>query len=319
MADFSDRLREVALTKEATRGTADGPDSGDFLYHQQHTIKPVVDKIYHNGVNGKISAVHGSAITNERTEGQIPFTLETNNMYLIGEAITGQDPVTTGANPYTHAYALATGSNIHNSFTVSYTDPTTGDQQAPNGMINTMTMSVTPDAYPLVTFEVIAGKSVADTHTPSYIASPSFFVPSQLVFKTAANYAGLGAASAIEITSLNLNVSKNAEGFMVNGSTEYSEIHNKDIDIRGDIELIYDTTTFRGYDLANTERAISIALSNGTHSITIELPVVSFEVWEDVSGENSIVRQRIAFIANDKDATNGFVKVSVVDNVASHA
>jgi hypothetical protein len=72
-------------------------------------------------------------------------------------------------------------------------------------------------------------------------------------------------------------------------------------------------------DTDNWPRAIQIAFSDGTYSITIQLPAVTFEIWEDVSGENSIVRQRIAFVANNSDVTNGLVKVVVVDNVSSHA
>ena len=318
MAAFSDRLREVAFTKEEVRGTADGPDTGDFVYHQQHSIDSNNTKVYHTGVAGSIVAVNDGDIVLEETTGAVPVTFEVSSLWLVGEAITGQDPSTTGSDPYTHAYTLAGTSNIHNSFTVSYTDPAEGDMQAPLGMFNGVSITAAAGEYPQVTFDVMAGKSASDTHTPSYVAAPSFFTPSQLTFKEAANYAGISGASATVVSSFSMEVSKNVEGYPVLGSTEFEEIFNKDIDIRGDIELIYDATTFKGYDTGNTTRSIQIVLSDGTYSLTIELPACKFEAHEPVVGENSMTKQKITYVANGSDATNGLVIVEVVDATATH-
>lgn len=318
MAIFTGSRREIALTKETTRGTAEAPGSGTFIRHLGHTFKHMVEKAEQLGADGTIASVRDSKIVKEWGQGNIPFSLEKHNAFLIGALVCGQNPSTSGSGTYTHVYSFDADNNTHQSFTVNYSDPNNGDQAAALGMCNTLGLKVAPDQYVDVQLDMIADKPASATYTPSYSATPAFYLPKQVTFKYASNYAGLGAASPVSVANFELTVSKNAAPYFVDGSVQPAEIINQRTDIRGSITLLYEDNTFRDLGLSDTTKSISFALSDGTYSLTIELPTVDWREWDQESDNDAYNSNTIVFVANNADATNGLVKVTVVDAIATH-
>lgn len=318
MAIHVGSLREVCLTKESVRGTAESPASGTFIRHYGHTFLPKASKVDHVGADGTIVQNHAANIHQEVTEGGLPWMLEVDNAYLIAHAICGQNPSTSGSDPYTHAYTFLGNSNTHQSFTVSHTDPTSGDKASALGMLNSLTTTVVPNQYIEVQSNWMAKKEASASFSPSYVASPLLFLPKQITLKFATNYAGLGAASETVVSNFAFTATKNCAYVDVDGSTEPHEIVNQRSDIRGEITLPYDGTTFKDLGLSDNTRAMSVNISDGTYSITMELPTVNWRDWAPDSDNEAYVNNKILFVATNQDATNGFVKFSVVDRTATH-
>jgi hypothetical protein len=77
--------------------------------------------------------------------------------------------------------------------------------------------------------------------------------------KLATNAAGLDAATAINVTSFNMEVAKNAEALYVLGSKEPEDIINKQFGVTGSIELYFENTTYRDTSsLIRTEPYVSL-------------------------------------------------------------
>jgi len=317
MAGYVKALAEIALTKEGTRGTAEGPSAGDWIAHEGADFGPIIEKAENTAGMGSIVGRNDATITSEQSQGAIPMIVQRSHLGNISNLVMGQAPSTTGSDPYTHDWTLA-NNNSHISYTVSVIDPVAGNKAYPNAMLNTLTLDVVVDDYVKATLDIMGGKEEAGSFSSAYTASDDYFVPDNVEIKFAANYAGLGAASAVCTRSINLNVNKGVVVDPCVGQTTANDFHNQRVLINGDITFKYDTDTYRTLGLSETNNAMQIVMTKGSYSWTIELPSVDFQDWSADTDNDSIMTNTVGFNANYEDKTNGFIKMQVVDAQASH-
>lgn len=319
MAKHVGARREIALTKETTRGTAVAPASGDFILHNAHTLMPQVEKAEHTGGNGTINQFHAADVIREWSQGTIPMVMEEHKLGTLGNLIMGVAPSTTGSGPYTHAWAALEQTNAHLSHTVSITDPVAGDLRAAYGMASTINITASRDDYVMADLEMICGKLGTTTYTPSYPSTNiEYFRPQDITFKVEDAYGDLAGGTGIDVQNINMVINKNVDPYYVLGSTEMADNVNQRVEIRGDFTLGFEAATYRTLGLGDTRKAISFNLTNGDYEFTIELPTVYFKDWNETADLDAYVTETISFNATDEDATNGYIKMEVIDQTATH-
>ena len=302
-------LREIAFSVESSRGTATTPSSGDWIPHTGQGFKPVAEKVVDNSGMGVIAGRNRADISKEYAQGTIGMRLYDNflttvNTLMMGAAGTTVGDVTT--------YTLA-NNNSHKSFTITTTDPVAGDEKYAMGMLNSITLAATTDEYVTLSLDMIAKKAASATVTPGYSTTALPFSPDEITIAYADDFAGLSSPTTISAKNINLTVEKNVELDWVVGDTEPADIHNQRFLISGDLTLMFDTTTYREFALADTTKAIVITMTNSNWKWEIKLPSVDFSDFDVSTDLDGYVTQTFGIFADYTDQTNGFVQTVVTD------
>jgi len=304
--------KEIALTAETVRGTAESHSAGDWQRHMGFDFGPKVEAIIDESGRGRIEKNSGSTIIREWSEGAIPLYLTLQNAVLINEMIFGQAGTGSGTSGSPLVYSML-NSNQHLSTTVTVRDPVKGMLKYALGMLDSAEFNFVENEYAKVTVNVKAGKEAAGTGTPAYSTTDHIFKPSEITVKFAANYAGLGAAEAVRMQNINLTVPKNAEFKYTLGSTEPYDILNQQVEANGSFTTLYESDTYRTLALARTARAIRIAATSGSYSVTFDLPQVSLENWNDDESLDAYMNQSFDFVG-EYENSNGLIKASIVNS-----
>lgn len=310
MAKVIGRTGAIGIAVEATQGTALAPTF--FVPVQSYSFDDKVEYVKNDSAMGRIEEFNDADIIKEWSEGEYGGKIFIDSIGAELTALFGQSPTSTQratSGVYDHAYELA-NNNDHKSLSVSYVDDVQ-DVRSPFAMVNTWSLEVAVDDYVKRTINLIGKKSASVTNSPAYTNEVEF-IPSMVSLKLAANAAGLDGASAINVTSFNMEVAKNAEALYVLGSKEPEDIINKQFGVTGSIELYFENTTYRNYVFANTHRAVRIAMTDTTvdlgsgHNpeLRFDLNEVVFSEFERGWDSNDPLKQTLNFEA----------LVSVTDN-----
>lgn len=296
MSKFVGRLGNVGVAKEATSGTIVTPT----FYVPFNTISfddKVTTARETEGL-GRIEDSDSNYVVNKYGEGDLEFDLNDLNLGVFLTSLLGASPTTSGGPTYAHAYALS-NTNTHKTMSLAYQDP---DQTKifPFTMIDSLEITVEPDgiAKAKASFKSRVSRDWS-TLTPSYTTLGNKFLHQHLVFKTASNIAGLGAASAVPLKKLTLTISANADFDNVMGTVEPEAILNHQYSVEGEITLNKQDDTYRQLMLAGTYKAIDITFNRASDSsLQIQMPRVDFTEWEQDRSLDDIVGQTIQFKGN---------------------
>ncbi len=305
MAKVIGRTGAIGIGIEETQGTAVA--AGFWVPVKSYSLDDKVEYVKNDSAMGNIAEFNGADIVKLWAEGEYSGKIFLDSVGAELVALFGQSPTSvqrTTTGVYDHTYALL-NSNDHASLTVAYEDDIQ-EIAFPFAMINTWALEVAVDDYVMRTVNLITKKSESASHTPSF-SDEIEFIPSQISFKLASTAAGLGAASAINVTAFNFEVNKNAEALYVLGSNEPEDIINKQIAVTGSVELYFEDETQRDYVFANTKRAMRIDMtdagtiigSSGSHNpqLYFDFNEVVFEEFERSWDSNDPLKQTLNFEA----------------------
>lgn len=310
--------KEIAFTKEGTRGSGETVQSGQWFPHEGYDFKDIAEKIDRTSATGDINQLKESKVSKEYAQGAVPMKMSVEFAGILANMVMGQAPSTSGSGTYTHAWTSRANNNAHVSYTVTRKDPIAGVFKHALGMLNTLAMDITPDDYINLALDMWAKKGSVVSASSSYSTTDTFFLPKQVSIKFADTYAGLGAASATPMSNITLNVAKNLSYDFVVGSTEPADIVNGRMALNGSFTLPYTDTTFRDLGLGDGTKAMAIIVSDGTNSMEIELPTVNFREPDEDDDNDAYMLNTVVFNATSEDATNGLVKMEVVNGVSSY-
>lgn len=303
------RRREIGWIVEATRGTVPTL-TGSLMYpHDGFDFKPVIEKVADESAMGSIPARQGADIVKEYSQGSVPFILQDSMLTDLSRMVMGQ----AGTVVSTVTTYAVLDSNIHNSYSIITIDPVAGKKAYCFGMLNNLTINANRDEYITGTAEFIAGKEAAATYTTPAYASATRFNCADITIKLAANYAGLGAASATALKNVQLNVEKNVDIDFSLGSTTPTNIYNQQLGLTGSLTGTFNTTTLKALGLAETTQAVQIDISNGAWKWTWIMPSVDFSDWTPANDKDAYVTETLTFNTNYGDKTNGFLILKVED------
>jgi len=259
--------KEIALSKETTRGTLVSASAGDWIPHNGFGFSPLTEKVQRTPGMGHISTSREEEYIREYTAGSLPMDLSVEVAGDVANLIMGQAPDsdTPAGDYYVHAWTLA-NNNEHVSYTASVVDPIYGDWRAARTMLNTAALSIVPDAYVTCDLDLMAQKAADTTLSPSYSTTNEFYKPQQVVVKFADAYGDLDAASETQLTNFNITINKNCDYVWVSGDTEPKDIVNQRIEVTGDFELPYESSTFRALGLGDGIKAMQMTLTHGSYT-----------------------------------------------------
>lgn len=199
--------------------------------------------------------------------------------------------------------------NTHPSFTLYGSDPV-GDERAPYCMLDSLEMEFIVGDFGKFTSKFMGKKlETASAQSPSY-TSDNPFLTKHAAVKFASDESGLNAASASVVQRFKLGVSKNLKDVQAFGDTDISSIHNQQFGIKGDLEAIYNTTTYRDYVANSTKKACRIQAINDDvtelftasptsdnvyPSVYVDMARLSFNEWDRSDDNNGLVNQTMGF------------------------
>lgn len=326
MAKIIGRTGAIGIGIESTQGTKVA--ASYWVPVQGYSYDDKIELVKNDSAMGRIEEFNDADITKLWGEGDYDGKIFLNSVgaelvALFGQSPTSAQRTTTGV--YDHTYALL-NNNDHKSLTIAYED---GIQELsfPFAMIDSWSLEVAVDDYVKRSISLMGKKSESATHTPAF-TNEIEFIPSQITFKMASAQSGLDAASGINVTAFNMEVSKNVEPVYVLGSNEPNDILNKQFGVTGSIEMYFENTTYRDYVFANTHRAIRIDMkdtatiigSSGSHNpeLYFDLNEVVFEEFERGWDANDPLTQTINFEAVFSRADAAMISARLTNTVTSY-
>ena len=322
MTRFIGRLLNVGIALEGTRGTAE--TSADYwlpITAFNHTNKQEV--VFNESALGTIADVQTEEIVSEWAEGGFDCLIGSNSFGLILKSLLGTcSSAVKETTAYTHTYTLQEDS-VHDSITVLQDSPNK-DLKFALGMVNDLTINFEKGKILDCSVGIISKKGATETLSASY-AAENIFRPQDFSLKTATTVAGLGAASAIDVEKLSITFANNVATEMNLGSTEPTEILNKNFTIEGEFTATYDATTYEDLVNAGTNHAIRIALLNSDVTIgatsnpelTFDLePCALYDATFD-RGLNDMVRLTVKFKGMYNIATSKIIDNFTLTNTAT--
>ncbi len=296
------RNYKVGLGKETTRGTAIAPSIWVPKYEVTHDEKR--EYIVDESSIGIIAEGLSQAVVKEWAEGELSGKMGDKSFGLLLLVALGQVASAAKAGEtlvYEHTFSLL-NSNTHPALTIEIKNDL--EQLAfALGALKSLKLKAEIGKYVEFNAGFESKKGATATSTPAYTAENEFHCK-HAVLKLADTLAGLDAASAVDIKSIEISIDKNIESQFYLGSIGPSEIYNKQISVEGSIETVFkDLATFRALFKAGTQKAMRIDLVNsdvtiGTSAnprLKIDMPKVYMSDWSRAGANNEIVKQTIKF------------------------
>jgi hypothetical protein len=324
MAKIIGRTGAVGIGIESTQGTAVAATY--WIPVQSYSYDDKVEVIKNDSAMGRIEEYNAADIVKLWGEGDYEGKIFLNSVGAELVALFGASPVSAErgtSDVYDHTYNVA-NTNDHKSLTIAYEDDIQ-EVSFPFAMLDSWSLEVAVDDYVKRSISLTGKKSQSATHTPAFTNEVEF-IPSQVSFKMADTQSGLGAASAINVTSFSMEVAKNAEPLFVLGSDEPHDIINKQFNVTGSVELYFENETYRDYVFANTHKAIRIDMTDTTTNLGsghnpqlyFDLHEVVFEEFERGWDANDPLTQTLNFEALFNLADSKMLSARLTNLVASY-
>lgn len=323
---FSGRKYQVGLGKETTRGTAVAPSY--WIQKNDVSVEEKRQYVEDDASVGVIVDTIGAEIGKEWAEGEVSGKVldRSFGLFMLG-ALGSVASVEKGgdAGVYDHTFSLSNANN-HQSLTIEVKN----DVEQKKFALGVMTsLKISAEVGKIVDF--VAGfkakKGATASNTPSYLTTERLFVGKHAILKTATNLAGLGAASAINVRSVEVSINKNVEEHDAIGSSEPVDFANKFVSVEGNIEAMFENASdFKSLFEAGTKKALRLEITNydvtiGSASnpkLQIDLASVSFEDWSRKSGNNDLVSQTIKFKGHYSLTDAKLIQAVLTNLVASY-
>lgn len=312
MSKHVGRRGVLGLAKESVRGTLVGTPTF-WIPRVTISFDDKTETARESEGMGKIADSDANYVVQKTGEGDVEFQADDRILGLFLTSLIGASPVKSGANPYTFTYTLA-NTNQHQSLSILYQDPDL-TKVFPLGVVNSLKFTVDMNAIVSCTASFMSrvGKDWT-AQTADFTGLGSKFLHQHLVFKTAANVAGLAAASAISLKKLEFTINSNTMFDSVLGTVEPEDILNQQFSVEGSFELLKTDETYRRLMLDGTYKSVGISFLGDTPAnsqLNFQLPRVDFSAWEQDRSLDQIVSQKINFKAN-YDAANALDIISTL-------
>ena len=317
------RLINVGIAKESVRGTAEASASF-WMPKVDFDFNPRTDYAVNESGLGVIDARSDAKVVEKVGEGSFGGIVYDKNFGLLLAACLGTWSTGVVADSaYTHSFTRL-NTNTHPALTIFHKDSNVDEKYA-LGMLNQLTINCVLKDFVKYSAGFLSKIGATTSSTPSY-TSENPFLATHVTVKFAATTAALGTAVATPVRAINLTINKNVEDWQSLGSVDPTDIVNKSFSVNGDLELIYDDTTIRGYVTDGTKKACLITIQNsdvliGTASrpkLEITLAPVSFKDWGRNTGQNDIVTQTVAFDGNFGISDSKTISVQLINAQTSY-
>jgi len=245
---------------------------------------------------GVVDRVSDSDIVSKHVEGKLGGNVSSKSIgYLLlgmwGTVSTGS-PVT---GYYPHTFSVRQ-SSVPTTLTIARSTPL-ASQRFAYGTVESFDMDAQAGKYIKVSSAIKARIGATSTETPAFVGE-TLFTSRHITVKTAANVAGLGAASAISASSVKLSVSRGADAFVAlgdNTTIPAVEFNSGAFEAKGELVVRMTDTQYETDFLANTIKAMSVSLVNGSDTLVFTAAQVRYRELEKSSDLNGVITATIQF------------------------
>ncbi len=323
MSKFIGATVDVGVAKEAVRGTAESAASY-WLPKISLSIDDTIEQAIDENSVGVIEDATDAKLVYKFAEGEIEAKVGDKSFGLLLLGAIGS--VSTSGptdSAYTHTFSVLQSAQ-HPSLTL-FVDDGNQDYKHALGMVTSLELSAEVGSIIQHKTGFRAKVGATATLTPSYSAE-NMFLAQHITFKTASTQAGLGAASAIVVRSVNFKIEKNVEDDRNLGTTEPTDILNKQFAIEGSLELVFDANTMKTEMLADTMKAMRIDFNNAdvligatsTPQLIFDFHAVKFSNFTRNYGNGDIVTATVDFKAFYKLSEAKMLTCTLRNAVASY-
>lgn len=325
MAKEIGRLNSFALAKETTPGTPVAVTA--WIPFESANLKPITEVIKDESGFGNINTPADAHVVKQSSEFSAKGIVRPTSFGHILMGTMGQQtaPALLETGVYKHAFTVK-NDNAHPAYTM-VRDNQTQEEQSSYNMVDSLT--ITGEAAQYLKYDVkIKGRKVTTTtgNTPAFTATgENPFLVTKASVKIAANVAGLAGAARIAVLNFKLTIDKNLEQIF-STSTDGTEVvdfatqHNKNLTIKGDIELLYDSEAYKTLALAGTLQALEITVEGRVligatkyEALTIQLASIVLEDWGKSDDNNNIVTQSFGFTGMYKLAETKSITIDLTN------
>ena len=323
------RLIQVGIAKETSRGTAIAQPTFMIAFADL-AVDDKNERALDEQALGVIEGSAGESIVREWSEAEITAPIGVEHFPLVLLATLGSLSTSIGTatgTPCTHTITVQEGAQ-HQSLTLHVDDPVGGqDYKHALAVPGSLELAFERDNFLNYSVNFMAKQGAAASVTPVAVTEKRF-LPQHLTFRVATTQAGLGSGTAIALKSAMLTINQNAEGDYVLGSTAPVDFLNKQFEIEGEVEALWQSETdFKTNSLTGTARALRFDIINTGEvigggstnpSLRIDLHKVIFEPITRAIKLNDMVSQKLSFKAHYSVTDSKMVTITAVNATQSY-
>lgn len=326
MSEIIGALVNFGYGEEVTKGTAVAPTK--WLGKYDFSFIPKSDKVMNESSYGHISKTSGQITTRKYGEGSVTAKIFDAAIGDFMKMACGKAPVSSAVSGQTGAYDhvfTVQNDNAHKSYTLAVEEGSITDSRYPGAILSSLNLDFAVDDYAKMSATFLSEEGASASNTPTF-TQENEFSPEHASIKVVAKGGDLDAASInADVRSASLEISKNPLK-KETLSTTTIQPKNGRMEVKGEIELYYDATTFKTYWDANTELALRIKIDNtdvtiGTDtspSLQIDLPFMMVADWQPDYSNDDQVMQTINFVGHYDASTGDFVEITLRNTTASY-
>ncbi len=320
------RQYQLGIAKETTRGTSESTASF-WLDTLDLDIDEKFNRVVEEQTEGVIEDSTGLKTVQRWVEVSFRAYIDDISIALIFYSVLGTLASSTHAGEsavYDHDITVAQTAQ-HQALSLFENDPMSGqDYKHALGVVSSIEIAFEHAKILDFTSNFMSKKGETATLTPANTAVKRF-LPKHCTVKIADDLAGLSGASALGVEVLNLSINQNVEPNYVLGSEDPDDFYNKQMTIEGDLQIIWDSETYRDYIVDGDDKALQVDLvhtdvigSASNPQVRIRLAKCNFvELTRDL-GQNEIVKQTLSFKAHYSSSDSEMIDVLVVNTTASY-
>lgn len=294
------RREGIGLGIESTPGTSVSPQV--WLRWDDNGLQPRTTVAEFESAIGVVDRVSDSDVTQKWREGTIggPVTSQALGYLLYG--MFGS--VSTGAASsgiYPHTFSVSQ-SAIPSTLTVARSNPLESQRHS-YAVVDNLEISVETGGWVMASAAIKARIGATSTETIAFTTEKTFS-SKHVTLKTAVDTGSLAGAPATSASRVQIVFERSSEAFFPLGTDELAEFMRGAHNARGEFVVRLTDTQYETDFLANTVKALSVAIANGNESLTLTASKVRYRELEHTKDKDNVVTATVQFFAEFDTATN---------------
>lgn len=303
------RREGIGVGIEAVPGT--GVDAQVWLRWLDQDFQNKTSVIENESAMGVVDAVNDSEVVAKWAEGTIGGKITDVAMGFLMSGFYGK-PTTGSATGgiYPHTFVMGQ-SSIGTTLTISRNDLIAPQTHA-YAVIDRLTVEAEAGGWVTVEAAIKARVGQSGSLSPAFV-SEAEFTSKHVTVKLADTVGNLASATALKAQRVKLDQERPSEAYNPLGTDSAPEFDRGEFSVTGELVIRYTDTQYETDFLANTIKAMSINITNGTKSLVFTASKVRYRELESSKSKDGIVTQTLSIKA-EYDAAVGRSIQAVLSN-----
>lgn len=311
---FIGRQEGIGLGIEAVPGTPVAPQI--WLRWLENSLQQRTTVAENESAMGVVDRTNDSEVTQKWMEGTIggKLTSEAVGFLLLGYfgSVSTGTP-TSGIYPHTFA---TNQSAIPTTMTVASASPLQ-DQRFPYGVFDNLEITAEAGGWVQISTAVKAQAGADSNDTPAFTAEREF-TSKHVILKVADDSGSLAASSPVQASRVRVTFERGSEAFFPLGTDDKPQFDRGTQDVRGEFVVRLKDTEYEEDFLSNAVKALSVTMTNETHSLALSMTKVRYRELEKTKDRDNIVTATVQFFAEFDTAANAAVTAVLKNGRSSY-